>query len=118
MQLEQMISLWPDLLVNTIGVLLGGVGALALAFAHWQLRRQSSEERDRNREPVKAVLDRARLELDEKLELINELRRVFNRDRAGRADLLSSAATIAEALDVTSSRSLVAHIPDDLEIAL
>lgn len=105
MQLEQLISLWPELLVNTVGVLLGGVGALALA--RWQLRRQSSEERERSREHVNAVLDWARLELDENLELIDELQRVFERDRAARSDLLRWAATIAEALRLEAHSELV-----------
>lgn len=103
--MEQLIPLWPELLVNTVGVLLGGIGALALA--RWQLRRRSSEERDRSREHVKAILDWARLELDENLELIDELQRVFERDRAGRTDLLRWAATIAEALRLEAHSELV-----------
>ena len=31
MPLDQLASLWPELLANTIGVLLGGIGALAVA---------------------------------------------------------------------------------------
>ncbi len=99
------MSLWPELVANTIGVLLGGIGALALA--RWQLHRRSAEERERTREHVKAVLDWARLELDENLELIEELQRVFSRDRAGRADLLRWAATIGDALSLEAHAELV-----------
>lgn len=105
MQLDQLASLWPELVANTIGVLLGGVGALALA--RWQLRRQSSEEKERSREHLKAVLDWLRLELHENEELIQELRRVFLRDRAPRADLLRWAATIAQALTLEAHAELV-----------
>lgn len=105
MQLEQLASLWPELVANTVGVLLGGIGALALA--RWQLRRQSSEERERSREHLKSVLDWVRLEQQENQELIEEIRRVFERDRAGRADLLRWAATIAQALTLEAHSELV-----------
>lgn len=116
-----MVALWPELVVNTVGVLLGGVGALGLA--RWQMRRQSSAERERSREHLKSVLDWARLELDENLELIDELQRVFQRDRAGRADLLRWAATIAEALTLEAHAELVhgghhRRLPADLESQL
>lgn len=121
MQIEPLIALWPELVVNTVGVLLGGVGAIGLA--RWQMRRQSSEERERSREHLKSVLDWARLELDENLELINELQRVFQRDRAGRADLLRWAATIAEALTLEAHSELVRgghhrRLPAELESQL
>lgn len=121
MQLEQLIALWPELVVNTVGVLLGGIGALGLA--RWQLRRQSWAERERDREHLKSVLDWARLELDENRELMDELQRVFRRDRAGRADLLRWAATIAEALSLEAHAELVRgghhkRLPADLELQL
>lgn len=105
MPLDQLASLWPELVANTVGVLLGGIGALALA--RWQLRRQSSEERERNREHLKAVLDWVRLEQNENEELIEEIRRVFQRDRAARPDLLRWAATIAQALTLDAHAELV-----------
>ena len=103
--MEQLASLWPELVANTVGVLLGGIGALALA--RWQLRRQSAEERERSREHLKAVLDWVRLEQHENQELIEEIRRVFQRDRAARADLLRWAATIAQALTLEAHAELV-----------
>lgn len=105
MQLDQLASLWPELVANTVGVLLGGIGALALA--RWQLRRQSSEERARSREHLKAVLDWVRLELHENQELIEEIERVFRRDRAARGDLLRWAATIAQAFTLDAHAELV-----------
>lgn len=105
MGLDQLASLWPELVANTVGVLLGGVGALALA--RWQLRRQSSEERERSQEHLKAVLDWVRLEQNENVELIEEIRRVFQRDRAARSDLLRWAATIAQALTLDAHAELV-----------
>lgn len=105
MQLDQLASLWPELVANTVGVLLGGIGALALAY--WQLHRQSSEERARNREHLKAVLDWVRLEQSQNQELIEEIRRVFEQDRATQADLLRWAATIAQALTLAAHAELV-----------
>lgn len=105
MQLQQLVALWPELVVNTVGVLLGGLGALGLA--RWQLIRQSSAERERTREHLKAVMDWTRLELEGNLELIRELERVFQRDRAGRPDLLRWAATIAEALSLDAHAEVV-----------
>lgn len=105
MQLDQLPGLWPDLISNTVGVLLGGVGALALA--RWQVSRKSAEERERSREHLKAVLDWLRLELHENQELIEELRRVFGRSRAARADLLRWAATIAQSLTLEAQAELV-----------
>ena len=105
MLLDQLASLWPELVANTVGVLLGGIGALALA--RWQLGRQSSEERERSREHLKAVLDWVRLELHDNQELVEEIRRVFRRDRAARADLLRWAATIAQALTLDAHAELV-----------
>lgn len=98
-------SFWPELIANTIGVLLGGIGALALA--RWQMRRQSAEQRERNREHLKAVLDWVRLELHENQELIEELQRVLRRDQPTRSDLLRWAATIAQALTLDAHAELV-----------
>ncbi len=105
MELDQLASLWPELIGNTVGVLLGGIGALTLA--RWQLRRRSSEEKERSREHLKAVLDWVTLELHENEELIREIRRVFGRDRPTRADLLRWAATIAQALALDAHAELV-----------
>ena len=105
MQLNEFASLWPELVANTVGVLLGGVGALALAW--WQLRRKSAEERERNREHLEAVLDWLRLELHENQELMEEVRGVFERDRAARPDLLRWAATIAQALTLEAHAEVV-----------
>lgn len=121
MDLQQLVGLWPELVVNTVGVLLGGVGALGLA--RWQMRRQTWAERERSREHLKAVLDWARLEITENLDLIAELQRVFQRDRAGRADLLRWAATIAEALSLEAHAELVRgghhrRLPAELESQL
>lgn len=91
MQLQQLAGVLPELVVNTVGVLLGGLGALGLA--RWQLVRQSSAERERSREHLKAVMDWTRLELGGNLELVRELERAFQRDRAGRPDLLRWATT-------------------------
>lgn len=121
MPLEQLVHLWPELVVNAVGVLLGGIGALGLA--RWQMRRQSSAERERSREHLKAVLDWVRLELQENEELIEELQRVFRRDRAGRADLLRWAATIAQALTLEAHAELLRgghhrRLPADVESQL
>lgn len=105
MPFQPLIGLWPELVVNAVGVLLGGIGALALA--RWQMLRKSAEERERSREHLKAVLDWVRLELHENEELIDELQRVLRRDRAGRADLLRWAATIAQALSLDAHAELL-----------
>lgn len=121
MSVQQLASFWPELIANTVGVMLGGVGALALA--RWQLQRQSSVERQRSGEHLKAVLDWLRLELNENLELINELQRVFQRDRTPRTDLLRWAATIAQALTLDAHAELVRgghhrRLPAEIETQL
>jgi len=121
MSVQQLASFWPELVANTVGVMLGGIGALALA--RWQLQRQSSVERHRSGEHLKAVLDWLRLEQNENLELINELQRVFQRDRTPRTDLLRWAATIAQALTLDAHAELVRgghhrRLPAEIETQL
>lgn len=103
--MEALNAFWPELAGNTVGVLLGGIGALALA--RWQMQRQSASDRWRSREHLMALLDWARLEVEENLDLIAELQRVFVRNSSGRADLLRWAGTIGEALGVEAQAELI-----------
>jgi hypothetical protein len=66
------------------------------------------------------VLDWLRLEIHENQELIEELRRVFGRDRAARSDLLRWAATIAQSLTLEAHAEMVRgghhrRLPVDVE---
>ena len=97
--------MWRELLVTTVGVLLGGLGALALA--RWQLRHQSASERRRTEAHLASSLEWLRLELRENEELAAELRRVFARGSTPRADLLRWAGSIAEALAFDAQANLI-----------
>jgi hypothetical protein len=99
------VNVWRELLVTTIGVLLGGLGAVALA--RWQVRHQSASERRRRKDHIASSLEWLRLELGENQELVTELRRVFERGSTPRADLLRWAGSIAGALAFDAQADLI-----------
>lgn len=98
-------ALWTELLVNAVAVLLGGIGALALA--RWQMKRESAAEKQRSREHLASNLEWLWLELSENEELIAELRRVFARGSTPRMDLLRWAGSIAEAIAFDAQAALI-----------
>ncbi len=103
--LEDILGLWPELLVNAVGVLIGGIGALAVA--RWRIQRQTATERQRDRNHIVSSLEWLWLETKENEELVTELRRVLDRGSTPRADLLRWAGSIAEALSFNAYADLI-----------
>lgn len=103
--LEVALALWPDLLVNAVGVLIGGVGALAVA--RWRIQRQTAAERQRDRNHIASSLEWLWMETRENEDLVTELRRVLDRGSTPRADLLRWAGSIAEALSFNAYADLI-----------
>lgn len=99
MQLEQLSSLWPELLVNTVGVLLG-IGALGIAL--------------RQAEPAVNFYIGCGGEEESAQRLVAHLE---ERTQTSRSQVARSRQIVG-ALDLTSSGSPVARIPYDIEITL
>lgn len=73
--LEELLHRWPDLVITTLGVLLGALFALLIerSVANWSLTRQRAMERERERGMLLSYLERIELEVQDNIVTIMEL---------------------------------------------
>lgn len=103
--LWMLINKWPDLVVTFLGVLLGGL--LAFGIANWGIKKQTKNDMKKEKYLLGMKLDRAKMEIRDNRNRVQQLISALGNSQASRADLWAWATAIVNSFSTSDYDRLI-----------